>query len=233
MLKYHLYEYLSSAHLESLLFDICAHFPNNRSMFSGIVEQLGTVKKIESQGEFLRFSIDLGAIAKDAHDGDSISINGVCLTIEKIDANAEAGQFGVMQETLRKTNLGELKEGARLNLERSMKVGDRISGHFVLGHVDGTGTIANIIKTESNCEMTFTCDPALTDQMVTKGSVALDGTSLTLVTVESGKFSVAFIPYTLEHTVFGTKRQGDRVNIEVDYLGKWIKKLIPEHLLNK
>jgi len=201
-------------------------------MFSGIIEHLGTVRTITTveQGAFLRFTIDVGAdIAHDAHEGDSIAVNGVCLTAEKITDGAV--QFGIMQETLRKTDLGDLREGARVNLERSMQIGDRISGHFVLGHVDGTGTIARIAKTDTNCEVTFACDPALTDQMITKGSITLDGTSLTLVSVTRGEFSVAFIPYTLEHTVFGSKHEGDRVNIETDYLGKWVRKLIPEHLL--
>jgi riboflavin synthase len=191
-------------------------------MFSGIIEQLGRVSGADKRPDFVTITIDLGKIGAEVSPGDSVSVNGVCLTATVCKGGNVS--FDIMHETLEKTDLGDLSVGDGVNIERSLRLGDRIDGHIVLGHVDGVATISEQVKDGDNCVMTFTAPPSLTNQMVHKGSVTVDGTSLTLTAVYDDSFSIAFIPYTLEHTVFATKKVGDRVNIEVDYIGKWIAK---------
>lgn len=158
--------------------------------------------------------------------GDSVAINGCCLTIVRIDDEGWTFQAG--EETLSKTSLGKLSVGDHVNLERSLPANGRLGGHFVQGHVDGTGTIDDIQQDGEWTTMWFRVPESLTQQMVGKGSVAVDGISLTLVNVEPERFSVALIPHTLEVTTLGQRQVGDMVNIETDILGKYVLKMISE-----
>lgn len=195
-------------------------------MFSGIVEDLRTVKKIRAKKDFSRISIDLGLLTKDAKIGDSISVNGACLTI--IEIKNTIASFDIMHETLKKTNLSDLKIGDKVNIEKSLKIGGRLDGHFVLGHVDGTGIIEKKIIRGDNCTIWISLPKNLEYGLIPKGSIAVDGISLTMVDIKDNKFSIALIPHTSKVTTLGFKDKGDKVNIEIDYLGKWIKKLVEE-----
>ena len=193
-------------------------------MFTGIIENIGTVKGLARVGRGGRLQIDVAQLAKELKSGDSLSIEGVCLTV--VDIKAGTASFDVSQETLKRSTLGELRPGDKVNLEMALAVGDRLGGHFVQGHVDGTGTIDKIESHPGQCTMWFSVGPELSQNMIEKGSVAVDGISLTVVDLAPGKFSVALIPYTLENTSLGLKKVGDRVNIETDILGKWVRKLL-------
>ncbi len=202
-------------------------------MFTGLVEGRGSITNISSVGP----SIDLTILPPPemAHGpdgspvagiGDSVAINGCCLTIVRINDGGWTFQAG--EETLSKTSLGLAKVGDDVNLERSMPVNGRLGGHFVQGHVDGTGVIDGIHEDGEWTTMWFHVPQSLTQQMVGKGSVAVDGISLTLVEVESERFSIALIPHTLEVTTLGQKQVGDKVNIETDILGKYVLKMLAE-----
>ena len=193
-------------------------------MFTGIIENIGTVKGLARVGRGGRLQIDVALLSKELKSGDSLSIDGVCLTV--VDIKAGTASFDVSQETLKRSTLGELRPGDKVNLEMALAVGDRLGGHFVQGHVDGTGTIDKIESHPGQCTMWFSVGPELSQNMIEKGSVAVDGISLTVVDLAPGKFSVALIPYTLENTSLGLKKVGDRVNIETDILGKWVRKLL-------
>jgi riboflavin synthase len=164
------------------------------------------------------------ALAAQLRLGESVSVNGACLTVVAHDAETFA--FEVGPETLRRTNLGELKPGDRVNLERSLQLGDRLSGHLVQGHVDGVGRIERRLPEGQWVTMWFRCPEELAAQLVTKGSVAVDGISLTVVDVERDGFSVALIPHTLEHTTLGFKGPGAAVNLETDLLAKYVWKYL-------
>ncbi len=197
-------------------------------MFTGIVEGLGVVRSVAKakKGADTVIRVKLGRMAKGLKKGDSVCINGACLTVTSL-AKGEA-QFEMVAETMRRTSLGSVKLGDMVNIERSMKVGDRLEGHFVLGHVDGTATIIDRIEKQSETTMWFALDDkSLASALVPKGSVAVDGISLTVVDVDGEKFSVSLIPHTLEITSLGSKRQGDRVNIETDVLSKYVAKRLP------
>lgn len=205
-------------------------------MFTGLVEDRGQITDIKPQAAGILLAIDVAGTLLETDDsahaptkiGDSISINGCCLTIVEIQGSRWSFQAGT--ETLSKTNLGKLQPQDRVNLERSLLVGARLGGHIVQGHVDGVGTVAEISKEGSEEEpwvrMVFAVPESLTKQMVPKGSVAVDGVSLTLVDVNETNFSVALIPHTLEVTTLGERKPGDRVNIETDILGKYVQKLL-------
>lgn len=196
-------------------------------MFTGLVEGQGTVRQIATMPSGLRFSIvpDAGCFRTDeAGIGDSISISGCCLTVVRNDHGALDFEAG--EETLSKTSLGQLAEGSRVNLERSLAANARIGGHFVQGHVDGTAVVAEIRRSDQWINMWFTVSNALIRLMVPKGSITVDGISLTLVNVNSDRFSVALIPHTLEVTTLGARKVGDLVNIENDILGKYVERLL-------
>ncbi len=192
-------------------------------MFTGIVEPLGVIQGLERAGQGGRLRIELPGVADELKNGDSLSVDGVCLTV--VDMTGGIASFDVSHETLKCSTLGELRPGDKVNLELSLAVGDRMGGHFVQGHVDGTGTIDKIESNPGDCIIWFSVGPELSQSMIEKGSVSVDGISLTVVDLTPGKFSVAIIPYTLQNTSLGTKKTGDRVNIETDMLGKWVKKL--------
>ncbi|HEX6068087.1 MAG TPA: riboflavin synthase [Nitrososphaera sp.] len=194
-------------------------------MFTGIVEGLAVVRSIAKakKGADTVMRVKLGKMAKGLKRGDSVCINGACLTVTKL-AKGEA-QFEMVAETMRRTSLGSVRPGDRVNIERSMKVGDRLEGHFVLGHVDGTATITDKIEKQSETTMWFALDDtSLASALVPKGSIAIDGISLTVVDVDGEKFSVSLIPHTLGITSLGSKKKGDRVNIETDVLSKYVAK---------
>lgn len=198
-------------------------------MFTGIVEGLALVKSVAKakKGADTVMRVRLGKMAKGLKRGDSVCINGTCLTVTKL-SKGEA-QFEMVAETMRRTSLGAVKPGDRVNIERSMKVGDRLEGHFVLGHVDGTATILDKIEEQSETTMWFSLDDkSLSSALVPKGSIAVDGISLTVVDVDGEKFSVSLIPHTLEITSLGAKKKGDRVNIETDVLSKYVAKSLPK-----
>ena len=191
-------------------------------MFTGIVEGIGIIKKFEKKTNTrsaAKMKVNLGNLAKGLKAGHSVAINGVCLTVTKI-SKGEA-EFEMIRETIKKTDLGNLESGDKVNIERSLKVGDRMEGHFVLGHIDGTGKIINIEKLPKEIKLWIELTNDLTKYVVKKGSIAIDGISLTLVDVIKNKISVCIIPHTIETTNLNSKKIGDKVNIETDILGKY------------
>ena len=196
-------------------------------MFTGLVEGQGTVRVLKKDSAGLRITIapDRTCFAvSELKPGESVSICGCCLTTVKIDADAVDFEAG--EETLARTNLGSIKPGSRVNLERALTIGDRFGGHFVQGHVDGTAVVHELTRHQEWVDMWFRCSADLTSLMVPKGSVAVDGVSLTLVDVKLDQFSVALIPHTLDLTTLGVRRLGELVNIEVDILGKYVAKFM-------
>jgi len=193
-------------------------------MFTGIIEYLAAVKKLSQKAGGAELLLDIGDAAENLKLGESIAVNGACLTVKEVKGTV-AG-FDVSSETLTKTTLGKLRNAEKVNIERALRVGDRLGGHFVTGHVDGRGIIKNKKQSADQCTMSFSVENKLTDMMIEKGSVAIDGISLTIVDIVGGVFSVALIPYTLTSTTLGLKKIGDQVNIEIDMLGKWVKKIL-------
>ncbi len=195
-------------------------------MFTGLVEALGQVERVEPEGAGSRFAIRWQALAADdpLRLGESIAINGCCLTV--VAASADRFEVQAGPETLLRTNLGARRVGDRVNLERALRVGDRLGGHFVQGHVDTTATLRER-RPDGEWEfLAFTIDAEWTPLLVPKGSIAVDGVSLTLVTVEPSEFSIMLIPHTLAVTTLGLVRPGDAVNIEADMLAKHVRRLI-------
>jgi riboflavin synthase len=197
-------------------------------MFTGIIQGLGKVESIKtgrSGGKAATMTVSLGRLAKNLKTGDSVSINGACLTVVGL-RNGRAS-FEMIGETMKKTALGALAAGDSVNIERSLRVGDSLDGHFVLGHVDCVGTIVEKTKQRNQTIIWIRVDDKkLMKYVVPKGSVAVDGVSLTVVDVRSDKFSVALVPHTLAVTTLGIKGRGGRVNVELDVLGKYAAKLL-------
>jgi riboflavin synthase len=193
-------------------------------MFTGIIEVLGRVQRVLSDGSGRHLVIAAPTLAPELVVGESVAVNGACLTV--VEHDATTCRFQVGPETLQRTNLNELVPGDGVNLERSLRLGDRLGGHLVQGHVDGMGFIADRLR-QGDWELVwFGCSPELTAQMVPKGSVAIDGVSLTLVEVTAERFSVALIPHTLAQTSLGFKPVGARVNLETDLLSKYVWKCL-------
>lgn len=193
-------------------------------MFTGIIENLATVIKLSLKAGGATLLLDIRSFGDGLKLGESIAINGVCLTVKEI--KGDVGGFDVSSETLKKTTLGKLRNAEKVNIERALKVGDRLGGHFVTGHVDGIGTVKEKKQASEQCTMSFSVENKFTDMMIEKGSVAVDGISLTIVNLADGAFSVALIPYTLSSTTLGLKKVGDEVNIEIDMMGKWVEKIL-------
>ena len=188
-------------------------------MFTGIVEEIGAVKAMDAG----RLTIGASAVVSDVSVGDSIAVNGACLTVTEYDASSFA--VDVVPETLRRTNLGALTAGSRVNLERSMPASGRFGGHMVQGHVDGTGVVRSISADGDALMMAFEASPWVMRYAVEKGFIAVDGTSLTIVHCDNFSFSVTLIPHTQANTVLGDKRVGDSVNLEADIVAKYVERL--------
>src|SRR5260370_1149495 len=190
-------------------------------MFTGIVESLQPVIRAENMPDG-RELVVAAPFAPDLALGESVAINGACLTV--VTHDAESCRFQAGFETLAKTNLGELRDGERVNLERALKLSDRLGGHLVTGHIDGLGKVLERTPHGEFEMIWFSAAPELTQQMAPKGSIAVDGISLTLVDVKEDRFSVMLIPHTLTQTTLGFKRTGDAVNLETDLLSKYVQK---------
>jgi riboflavin synthase len=191
-------------------------------MFTGLVEALGSIEGVEPDGAGGRHLVVAVPFASELALGESVAISGACLTV--VERGPRTCRFQVGPETLRRTNLGDLAIGDRVNLERSLRLGDRLGGHLVQGHVDGLGQIAERLPQGDWETVLFTCSVELAQQMVPKGSVAVDGVSLTLVDVLPERFSVALIPHTLANTTLGFKAVGAAVNLETDLFAKYVRK---------
>jgi riboflavin synthase len=191
-------------------------------MFTGIIEKVCTLKSARRSAGAMVLTVDLDELAGECKIGDSIAVNGVCLTVARLEGNLAA--FDVSGETLAKSNLAKLTAASKVNIELSMKIGDRFGGHIVMGHVDGVAKIKAIDKRGEFADIVCEAESELLNQMVIKGSVAVDGISLTIAAMEAKSFSVAIIPETLNRTTLGGARIGDVVNIETDIISKTIKK---------
>ena len=189
-------------------------------MFTGIVEELGTVEAIERQSDAVRLTVRASRVLQDARSGDSIAVNGCCLTVaERTDATWTAD---VMAETLAKTGLGALAAGDRVNLERAVTAGTRLGGHLVQGHVDAVGSVVRREPGEHWDVVTLAMPRELAPYLVDKGSITVDGVSLTVVEARDDEFTVSLIPETLRRTTLGFREPGDAVNLEVDVIGKYV-----------
>ncbi|MBU4271932.1 MAG: riboflavin synthase [Planctomycetes bacterium] len=193
-------------------------------MFSGIVEALGEVVELRSEPPGCRLIVRGPKIAAETKVADSISVNGCCLTV--IDRRDDTFAFEAGPETLQRTNLGDLKPGSPVNLERALAVGDRLGGHFVSGHIDGVGTLLKRDDCGQWSTFWFSVARELAVQMASKGSIAVDGVSLTIVESKPDRFSVALIPYTLSVTTLGRLQPGGKVNLETDLLAKYVQRLV-------
>lgn len=191
-------------------------------MFTGLVETMGRIDSILDQPPGKRLSIESGVVAEDAKIGDSICINGCCLTVVEMDGSRLDFEAG--EETLTRTNLGELVVHSEVNLERSLAVGQRLGGHYVSGHVDAVGTLAERRDDPPWSHLRFEIPQRLASQVAAKGSIAVDGISLTVVDAGEDWFTVALIPHTLDVTTLGKRTPGDRVNIETDILAKYVQR---------
>lgn len=193
-------------------------------MFTGIIEETGTVRSIQWGSKSAVLTILTSKILQDVKIGDSINTNGVCLTVTDFSSNEFS--VDVMAETMRSTNFETLKSGSKVNLERALKLSDRLGGHMVSGHIDGTGTISNLLREDNAVWVTIKTKPEITRYILHKGSVALDGISLTVAESDQNSFKVSIIPHTGMETTLLSKKHGDSVNIECDQVGKYIEKFL-------
>jgi riboflavin synthase len=192
-------------------------------MFTGIIEKTGTIASIKKEGTNLHFTVE-SPISAELKIDQSIAHNGVCLTVVKVEGNRHT--VTAIDETLKKTDLSEWKTGTVINLERCMVANGRFDGHVVQGHVDQIGTVDQVQEQDGSWLFDFSYDPSLGNVTVEKGSICVNGTSLTCFDSEEGSFRVAIIPYTYEHTCFHQLKKGDRVNLEFDIIGKYVKRLL-------
>lgn len=193
-------------------------------MFTGIVEEIGSLKEISIGSGFGNIEIECNKVLEETKIGDSIAVNGVCLTVNKINSNSFVAD--IMGETLDRTNLGKLKDGNKVNLERALKVSDRLGGHIVSGHVDGKGQVLSIDKKDDGTWFTISADKEILKYIILKGSITIDGISLTVAYVDNEIFKVSIIPHTLKNTILAQKIQGSYVNLENDIMGKYIEKFM-------
>ncbi len=194
-------------------------------MFTGIVEEIGTIHGIVKGRSSAVLDISASLVLEDIKIGDSIAVNGVCLTVVEFDKNGFKAD--VMHETLNRSSLSVLKSGSKVNLERAMIANGRFGGHIVAGHVDGVGTIKNIQRDDNAVWYTIKADKSILKYIVEKGSIAIDGISLTVASVTETEFSISAIPHTVAVTVLNDKKIGDIVNLENDIIGKYVEKLFP------
>lgn len=194
-------------------------------MFTGIIETLGTVREIQKTNDNLHITVE-ATITPELKIDQSVAHNGVCLTVVAIDENLYT--VTAIRETIEKTNLGSWKAGDRINLERAMKLGDRLDGHIVQGHIDQTGICKSIEPANGSWYFTFEYNPELNNITIEKGSITVNGISLTVVNSKKNEFSVAIIPYTYEHTNFKNLFVGSEINLEFDVIGKYVSRLYKE-----
>jgi len=194
-------------------------------MFTGIIEEVGAVGSVRRRGDGFALSVDASTVASDLKPGDSVSVNGACLTVIEI-VPGRSFCVEVVPETLEKTNLAFLSSGHRVNLERSLRLGDRLSGHLVLGHVDGVAEVTRLTRAGLGRVMSVRPPAQLLPYVALKGSVAIDGASLTVSGVTQGEFEISLIPFTLENTISGSYAVGTRVNVEVDMIARYLERLL-------
>ena len=192
-------------------------------MFTGLIEELAAVKSLAG-GAVAKLVVASSRVIEDVRVGDSVSVSGVCLTVTSVGDGELT--FDAVPETLSRSTLKDLRAGDRVNLEASLRAGKMIGGHFVQGHVDGVGTVESIRRLGESAEVRIGASPAILRYVVEKGSIAVDGISLTVASVNEAGFAVAVIPHTLEVTTLGLERPGDRVNLEVDIIGKYVEKFL-------
>jgi riboflavin synthase len=188
-------------------------------LFTGIVEEVGPVKSSSSG----KLTVSASVVLEGTRLGDSMAVNGTCLTVSAM--NSGSFSVDVMPETLKRTNLGQLHPGSRVNLERALMVGGRVGGHLVQGHVDATGKVVSLVPEGSAVIAKFAAPPEVLRYVVEKGFMAVDGVSLTVISYDKGSFSVSLVGYTLNNTVLGSRKVGDQVNLEVDIIAKYVEKL--------
>jgi riboflavin synthase len=193
-------------------------------MFTGLVEEKGTLKEKLPTGNGFQFVIEANIIMKDLQIGNSVAVNGCCLTVVKIDGNTFA--VDTIEETLNKTNLGVLKQGMKVNLERPLAAEARLGGHFVLGHIDTTGKVEDIKELSNSHWLTISFPEQFKQYLIYVGSVAIDGVSMTVAELKDKSFSVGIIPHTWKETIFTDKQVGDTVNLEFDVLGKYVERIM-------
>jgi riboflavin synthase len=195
-------------------------------MFTGIIESVGVIARIERRGGDVRLDVDGGSLGlDDVKLGDSISVSGVCLTAVEIDGAVFT--VDVSTETIARTTLGALRAGDPVNLEKAMRLSDRLGGHLVAGHIDGVGRVVSIEPDARSQRWLFEVPPALARYLAPKGSICIDGVSLTVNEVDGARFGVNLIPHTIDVTTFKVRRAGDSVNIEVDLLARYVEQLLP------
>mgnify|MGYP000918988773 CR=1 FL=1 len=197
-------------------------------MFTGLIEEMGIVHRVQITGSSGSLSIRADKVFEDLKIGDSIAVNGICLTVVEILDNVF--KVEVMKETFDRTALSDLKIGDKVNLERAVKISDRFGGHFVSGHVDGVGIIRSFDYCENAKIFEISTEPELSKYIVSKGSIAIDGISLTIVKTEGVLFTVSIIPHTLKNTNLAFKKIGDKVNLEVDLIAKYLEKLLEQKM---
>jgi len=193
-------------------------------VFTGIVESVGRIARIARTAELASLEVESGPVAEGVKLGDSIAVNGCCLTVTAIAGSRLT--FQAVAETLLRTNLCDLAEGSGVNLERAVRADQRLDGHIVQGHVDATGTVRAVERHGDDVRFFVDCAPEFAELLVDKGSVAIDGVSLTVVSPEPAGFHVALIPHTIESTTLARRRPGERVNLEADVLGKYVKRYL-------
>lgn len=193
-------------------------------MFTGIIEELGSVTELVKGAKSAKLSIQASKVLEGTQIGDSIAVNGVCLTVTAMSEHSFMAD--VMAETLRRSSLGTLTRGSKVNLERAMAADGRFGGHIVSGHIDGTGTISNLTREDNAVWVTVSADAGLLRYIVEKGSIAIDGISLTVAYVDDSCFKVSIIPHTASETTLLLKKEGDVVNLECDIVGKYVEKLM-------
>ena len=197
-------------------------------MFTGIVEDRRPVARARFEGGSLWLEIDLGDLAAGVAVGDSIAMAGCCLTVSRLEGTV-AG-FHLMGETLRLTTFKDLSEGDLVNVERSLRLDDRLGGHLVSGHVDGLAEVVSVSEKEGQTDLKVRLPDHLKELVVPKGSISIDGVSLTIAAIEGSEVTVCLIPHTLQATTLGLLRPGDRVHLEMDMIGKWVRRLLEPHL---
>jgi riboflavin synthase len=194
-------------------------------MFTGLVQEMGSVTAVERGADGARLTI-AGDLARELSEGDSVAVNGVCLTATAVDGGSFSAE--VMQETLRRSSLGAAREGSPVNLELPLRASDRLGGHVVQGHVDGIGTVRSVRDEGFARLVKIAADPGVLRYVVEKGSIAVDGVSLTVAALDGDAFTVSLIPETLERTILGAAEPGTDVNLEIDVLAKYVERLVAE-----